>query len=242
MKRLFQGIICLVLLLQSPRVLSQTDEQAYSEEFTYGINFNTNAGLIGGFELKWSKLIKERQYQCYGIGIYNVKHPKEYRFRNDASGNSFIAYKTNYLFPIRPFYGREFLLFRKASEEGVHINLILAGGPTLGILKPYHVLYIENNLNPNSITSLPYTEDLNLNQIYGVGNLTDGLEQSKLNLGGHLRSSLTFEFGQIKSSVIGLEVGLLVEKFAQEQKIMAFAQNRSVYFSSFLTLYYGRKY
>jgi hypothetical protein len=223
-------------------VYAQTDDQNYSEEFNYGINFNTNAGLIGGFYFKWSKAKGPKQYHNFGFEIVNVKHPKEYRFRNDQTGNSFLAYKTNYLFVLRPFYGREFVLFRKAAEEGVHINGILAGGPSLGMLKPYYVLFIEPNSSPNSAISVPYTEDLNLNQIYGVGNLTDGFNNMQFSIGLHGKAALSFEFGQIKNSVVGLETGFLVEQFTKEQKILAFSQNRSFYYSAFFTLYYGRKY
>jgi hypothetical protein len=221
---------------------AQSDELAYSEEFTYGINFNTNAGLIGGFDFKWAKAKGSKQYHCFGFGFVNVKNPKEYRFPNDATGNTFLAYKTNYLFVLRPFYGREFVLFRKAAEEGVHINAIFSGGPSIGMLKPYYVLYLENTANPNTALSIPYSEELNLNQIYGVGNFTDGLNETKISLGLHTKASLAFEFGQIKNSVVGLETGFVLEKFSKEQKIMAFTANKSFYTSAFITLYYGRKY
>ena len=224
------------------KVVAQNDELAYSEEFTYGVNFNTNGGLIGGLDFKWAKALGSRRYHCFGLGFVNVKNPKENRFRDDATGNTFLAYKTNYLFVLRPFYGREFILFRKASEEGVHINAIFSAGPSLGFLKPYYVLYLENPSNPNTAASLPYTENLNINQIYGVGNLTDGLDQTKISLGIHAKAALSFEFGQIKNSVVGLETGLVAEKFSKEQKILAFAANRSFYTSAFITLYYGRKY
>jgi hypothetical protein len=221
---------------------SQSDEQSYSEEFNYGINFNTNAGLIGGFFFKWAKANGPKRYHNFGFEVVNVKHPKENRFRNDQTGNSFLAYKTNYLFVIRPFYGQEFVLFRKAAEEGVHINGILAGGPSIGLLKPYYILYLEPNGNPNTAVSVPYTEDLNLNQVYGVGNLTDGLNEMKITLGVHAKASLSFEFGQIKNSVFGMETGFLVEQFTRTQKIMAFTDNRKFFYSAFFTLYYGRKY
>jgi len=223
---------------------AQSDELSYSEEFTYGINFNTNAGLIGGFDFKWAKEKGPKQYHCFGIGFVNVKNPKEYRSRNEATGNTFLAYKTNYLFVLRPFYGREFILFRKAAEEGVHINAIFSGGPSFGMLKPYYILYAENAANLNTAMSVPFTENLELDkgEILGVGNLTDGLDNTKISLGIHAKASLAFEFGQIKNSVVGLETGFVAEKFAKEQKIMAYAANRSFYTSAFITLYYGRKY
>lgn len=232
----FFSILCNV------STFGQSDEQAYNEEFTYGINFNSNAGLIGGFTFKWAYAKGTSQYQGFGFELVNVKHPKEYRFRNDNSGNTFLAYKTNYLFVFRPFYCRELVLFRKAAEEGVHVNALLAAGPSIGMLKPYHVLYLNTGQSPQSAYSVKYTSDLNMNQIYGIGSLTDGIENSKYSLGVHTRASITFEFGQIKNSVIGLEAGILLEKFTREQKILEYAPNKSFFTSTFFTLYYGKKY
>lgn len=220
---------------------AQSDEQAYSEEFTYGINFNTNAGLIGGFAFKWAKQVKPKQYRSFGFELVNVKHPKEYKFRNDVTGNMFIAFKSHYLFSFRPYYGREFVLFGKAPEEGVHINAIVAGGPSIGIRKPYYVLYVDVPTSPNSAVSVPYDTSLNDNQIYGVGNFSDGFNELTFTAGVHAKSSLTFEFGQIKSSVIGVELGVLAEQFAKKQVIIPYVKNRSFFTSAFITLYYGKK-
>lgn len=236
------SILIISFCLISKEIWAQSDEQAYNQEFSYGINFNSNGGLIGGFNFKWAFAQGPGRFQSVGFEIVNVKNPKEYRFRNDASGNSFLAYKTNYLFVLRPFYAKEITLFRKAAEEGVHVNALLGAGPSIGMLKPYHVLYLESMNNPQAAFSVQYTKDLNMNQIYGIGSLTDGIENSKFSLGVHTRASLTFEFGPVKNSVMGLEVGIVLEKFTQEQKIMEFAPNKSFFTSTFFTLYYGRKY
>lgn len=220
---------------------AQSDEQAYTEELTYGVNFNTNAGLIGGFAMKWAKLVKPKRYRCIGFEIVNVKHPKEYKFRNDVTGNSFIAFKSHYLFSFRPYYGREFVLFGKAPEEGVHINAILAAGPSIGIRKPYYVLYVNVPSNPNSAVSIPYDTSLNDNQIYGVGNFGDGFNKLSFTAGINVKASLTLEFGQIKSSVIGVEIGVLAEQFTKPQVIIPYVESKSLFTSGFITLYYGKK-
>lgn len=231
----------LVTWLLATQVWAQTDEQGYEEEFTYGINFNTNAGLIGGFGFKWAKQVKPRQYRSFGFELVNVKHPKEYKFRNDITGNMFIAFKSHYLFSFRPYYGREFALFGKAPEEGVHINAILAAGPSFGFRKPYYVLYVEDPNSPNPV-SLPYDTTLNDDQIWGVGSFSDGFNELKLTMGIHAKSSLSFEFGQIKSSVIGVEIGVMAEQFTKKQVIIPYVKNRSLFTSAFITLYYGKKY
>ncbi|WP_053406181.1 hypothetical protein [Persicobacter sp. CCB-QB2] len=57
--------------------------------------------------------------------------------------------------------------------------------------------------------------------------------------GGHLKAALTFEFGNAKSSVVGIEVGVLMEVFAKEIELMPNAENSAFYPNAFITFYYG---
>jgi hypothetical protein len=249
MNRLIPIFSCFFFLLYSGLSFGQSDELSYNEEFIYGVNFNTNGGLIGGVDFKWARAKGKKQFESFGLELVNVKHPKEYRFRSQETGNSFIGYKTNYLISLRPSYGREFSLFRKAAEEGVHINFIVAGGPSLGMLKKYYVLY-QDFPGSSSFTSIPFTADLELGQINGPGPFSDGLNQMKFTPGFHIKTALSFEFGQIKNSVAGLEVGFLFEQFTRKQELMASKLNSAstsflksgTFTSTYLILYFGKKY
>ena len=242
MNRLFPFLFFISFLTVTQNLRAQSDELSYTEEFTYGVNFNTNGGMIGGLNFKWAKAKGPRQFQSFGFELVNVKHPKEYRFRSQETGNSFIGYKTHYLFSFRPFYGREFTLLRKAAEEGVFVNLIVSGGPSLGMRKPYYVLYRDSPQQDSPYSSIPYTEDSNLGQINGVGSFSDGLNNMEYTLGIHGKLGISFEFGQIKSSIAGLEVGILAEKFTKTQAIIGFAPNASFFSSAYILLYFGKKY
>jgi len=206
MNRLFPFLFFISFITTTQNLRAQSDELSYAEEFTYGVNFNTNGGMIGGLNFKWAKAKGTKQFHIFGIELVNVKHPKEYRFRSQETGNSFIGYKTHYLFSLRTFYGREFTLLRKAAQEGVFVNLIIAGGPSLGIRKPYYILYRESQQQDSPYSSIPYNEDANLNWINGVGSFSDGLNNMDYTLGVHGKLGISFEFGQIKSSIAGLEV------------------------------------
>ena len=60
--------------------LAQDDgNYEYDREFIWGINKNTNGGLIGGFIIKTSKAIDPYTFRTIGGEIMNVKHPKEDR-------------------------------------------------------------------------------------------------------------------------------------------------------------------
>ena len=76
-----------------------------------------------------------------GLEVSFIKNPKELRYLNPTTNNTYIAYKKNAMFVIRPQIGLEWILFRKAEEDGVQVDFILAGGPSLGFLKPYYIEY-----------------------------------------------------------------------------------------------------
>ena len=132
--------ITLVLCVLSASVMAQTkDSYDYNSEFTWGINKNTSGGLIGGFVFKKSRKLNEHVLETFGIEIMNVKHPQEVRRNAESTGNPFIFGKTNYLYALRLQYGRDFILFKKAPQQGVEIKLVTAVGPSIGIVAPYYV-------------------------------------------------------------------------------------------------------
>jgi hypothetical protein len=224
------------------KVISDEEEvSAYRTEWRYGVQFNTVGGLIGGFGVNHSILADAHRYHSFGLDLVHIKNPKEFRVSDlsNNSSNSFIAYKTQYLFTFRPHYGQELVLFGKAPEEGVHINALLQAGPSLGLLKPYYVLY-ENGADAVA-TSVPYTSDIPLNQIRGPGGPLDGLNQLKTLWGVHAKASLTFEFGPTKGSTVGIELGVLAEAYRQKYVLLPVAPSRSSFTSLFLSVYFGSK-
>jgi hypothetical protein len=228
-----------VLLLFSPGLFGQSDERGYSESVVYGLNFNTIGGMLGGGMLYLSRARGEKQYEGLYFELVNIKDPKEYRIRT-IDNKSFIPYKTHYLFSFRPSYVRELVLFRKAAEEGIFINLLGGIGPSLAMRKKYFVYYDETK--NGDWVSRPYEPELDLSYISQNGPFTDGLGDMAFGAGIHGRVALAFEYGQLKSSVLGLEVGLLAEKFATKQSMMAFKSSESFFNCAYITLYFGRKY
>lgn len=214
----------------------ESEDYEYNSEFVWGINKNTRGGLIGGFILKKSTRISENQFQTYGLELMNVKHPKETRISNPLNGNSFIWGKENYLYSIRLQYGREQVVFKKASFQGLQIHAILAGGPTIGLLAPY---YIQNSSGVNE----PFDPEkhVDYNSILGTGNILQGIGESEVKFGLNLKPALSFEFGAFKSNVSGIELGLMFEGFTEEINLVPHASNDQFFTSFFVTLFYGRR-
>jgi len=219
----------------------------YEKEFLAGVNFNTNGGLIGGFMLRYSKLVyeKKNQFHNFGFEVGIVKHPKELRYASQQSGGTFIAYKSHHLVVLRPTYGREFVLFHKGNEDGVQLDFILNGGISFGVLTPYYIQY----QNGPVVETVPY-DPVNTPEIIMVINssgYTTGLGQSKVVPGIHLRTGFSFEYGHFSNKVTGLEVGFLFEAFAKKMVMMEAPasysgtsfHNNQVFTSVYLTIFYG---
>lgn len=239
-------IFLLLLLAPAAWAQQQQEEDAYNREFNYGINFNTNAGLIGGGILKSSRYLNQNWSKFLSLEVVEVKHPKENRTFS-ATGSSYIAGKSNYLYALRPQYGREYVFFRKAPESGVQVNGIFAGGPTIGLLVPYYIVYDHSVTGgPSSDRDLrtePYDPTIHkyVERIHGNAGFFTGFSNLKIRPGVNVKTGLSFEYGRYREDVTGVEVGFLLEAYPQEMLIISGARNTSFFSSAYLILYYGRR-
>lgn len=210
------------------------EEYDYSKEVTWGITTNTNSGVIGGLVLKFSKKMQDRVYRTIGFEIVNVKHPKEAKYTSRQTGTSFIFGKQNYLYALRGHYGFERLMFKKAPQQGVRINLGAAVGPTIGIVAPYYIL------TPNGEREQFDPQKHNtINAVQGKGHLFQGLGDSDLVPGINSRVSMSFEFGTFRNNVAGVELGVAAEAYTKKIVIVPTQDNRALFGSVFFTLFWG---
>lgn len=219
------------------------DSYEYNSEFTWGINKNSSGGLIGGFTFKKARKLSENMLESFGLEIMNVKHPQEVRKSSRSTGNYFIYGKSNYLYAFRFQYGRDFILFKKAPQQGVEIKAVLAGGPSLGIVAPY---YIERSVDNSLFVTVHEQYDPNnpshsFNNILGTGRIFEGVYQSRIQMGGNLKAAMNFELGTIKSQVTGFEVGFLVDAYFKQVVLMPTTTNKAVFPTIFFTLFYGNR-
>jgi hypothetical protein len=213
------------------------DSYDYQSEFTWGINKNTYGGLIGGFMFKKARKLNDRVLETFGLEIMNVKHPQEQR-QHSQVGNFFIFGKSNYLYALRFQYGRDFILFKKAPQQGVEIKAVFAAGPSIGVVAPY---YVETGIDAAGGISIrrQYDPSISWEQISGPGRLFEGLGESTLKLGGNAKMALNFELGTIKSQVTGFEAGFLLDAYTSKIELVPTAKNYSVFPVLFFTLFYG---
>lgn len=234
MKKIYLILILLLPTLASGQ-LFEGDEFEYTSEWIWGINKNTNGGLIGGLVVRHSRKKGENLYHTFGLELSNVKHPSESRYIG-LSGAGFIYGKSNYLYAIRTNYGLERLMYKKASQQGVQISLAAAGGPTFGLVTPYYVLGADQRYEPFSVVNFPSPQN-----IAGPGKLFQGLGDADFAPGFHLKGSVLFEFGTYRRNVAGIEVGVMAEAYTREIELVPTQPNKSLFTSVFFTLFWGSR-
>jgi hypothetical protein len=226
-------------LLTLPALAQREDagNYEYDREYLLGVNKNTNGGMIGGLALKVGTRLDDSQFAFFGLELANVKHPKEVRY-STVTGNNYIFGKSNYLYAIRPHYGREVILFKKAPNQGVQVSALGAVGPSIGLIAPYFIEYAINRVETVVEQYDPAIHQSRFN-ILGTGRLLEGIGQSELAIGGMAKAALYFEFGVFKSNATGLEVGYQVEGFQKKIPLILREQNRQFFQSAYFTLFFG---
>ena len=223
----------------------EDDPESYTSVFSFGITTNTNSSVIGGIAVRKSFLIHnnaaKKQFHYLNLELVNVNHPREFSYPA-ATGGSYTYSKENYLFVLRPQFGREFTLFKRSSEGGVQMSGILAAGPSIGLLKPYFIQVQEaRGLN---LKEVPYTKDIDTTpntRIVGAGSFFSGIGQMKATMGVNVKAAVNIELDAFRNSNIALEIGVLAEYFPTAPLILADGINRNFYTSGYLTLFFGSK-
>jgi hypothetical protein len=220
--------------------LQELDEaNDYLKEWVWGINKNSNGGLIGGVFVKYAQKKGDRQYQTFAVYLMNLKNPREVRYPSVFTGNTYIYGKTNYLYGIRLQYGREYLLFKKAAQRGVQVNATVSAGPSIGILAPY---YLEYAFGPNNVVG-QYDPNIHVsrNNILGTGRIFQGIGDSELRVGANAKAGLIFEFGTFKKGVTGIEIGISGDIYSGEVELVPFVENDNLFTSIYINFFLGTR-
>lgn len=252
MKRNLILAFALLFFVNFAQAQNREVEEDYISEFIYGVNLNTNGGLIGGIMFKSNKIVKPKVYRSLGLEIVQVKNRKELRNQSTVTGNSFIPGKRNYLYSFRFQYGRDYILFRKAPEEGVQVSATFAAGPSVGVLVPYFILYQFQD----GIRSEQYDPDVHVafDRILGTGGFLEGIANSDIILGAHIKAGLSLDFGAFRNSITGIEAGFTFEFFNNRPEILVAPPdirggippdtqipNRQVFGAAFINIFFGTR-
>lgn len=241
MQAFIKSLICFSLITLSTIAMAQQrpqqeEEEEYKIENIFGVTKGTNGGIISGIFYRYSKMLNDNSLMNYGIEIVNIKHQRETK-ETTITGSSYVFGKANYFAAIRPTYGREKLLFKRAPEQGIRIAGIYAVGPTIGMEIPYFITLSDNT----KVQYDPNNSDHASNRIFGSTGPFRGIGRTNFVLGGHAKASLTFETTSTKRRVFGFEIGATLDIYTRQIDILPVAGNNSVFTSAFAGVYFGRR-
>lgn len=237
MQFIYRSLLVLSLLCASVPGLAQSPvaDEEYHTEIVFGAKSATNGGLISAVFFRHSRLLRKDNLMHLGLEIANTKHPRETR-QTTFTGNRFIFGKANYLFSIRPHYGREKVFFKKAPQQGARISGMVSVGPSIGLETPYFI-----NLGKKAEPYDPKNPKHLRGSITGNAGPFRGLFSSKLILGVFFKAALTFETNSTKNKVFGIETGFTIEAFTRKVEIIPLANNRAVFTAAYLAIYFGKR-
>ncbi len=182
-------------------------------EFSFGLNFNANAGANGwgtAFDYSIQKTYKYKQ--SFGFTCTNIRHPKEFNVVSvNGSSRGYFYGKLNSLVCFRPTYGGKLILFQAKRENGIEISYKWHLGPSFGLLKPVYLKIAKFNSNPIDERYNPAVH--NAENISGRSPWTKGLSESEIKIGLFLKTGFDFNFSTVTNKISGGEIGFMVDFF-----------------------------
>ena len=225
--------------------LEEEGESAFHKHSMFGFRFHTDGYGIS-YEIGRTKSVTRTL--IYQVELNEKKHRKEERqSRSDGAvvfGNPFVYGKQNNFYQLKLGIGQQYMIGGKANKNGVGVYAIMAGGLSLGLLKPYY-LDVESPPNSGRVLSVKYSKaDSALfmgNSILGATGLFKGWGEIKLKPGLHAKAGLRFDWGRFNNSISAAEVGFNAEFYPGKVEQMVGLKPNALFFNGYLTLLFGNR-
>ena len=240
MKKLLIIAVIIVLGIVSLYAQGELNDQQkvfFRNEISFGILLNSDGFGVSYREAARVDYLNKRLLEFEG-GI--LKHPKEYKISNPSnqSQSTYVYGKLNSVFYLRAGFGHQKELFKKADLGGIAIRYFYTVGPVLALYKPiyYNTIYL------TAAGAEIRDEKFNIaspQDIYGRASFTKGLNETKVLPGLFAKGGMNFEYSKEDKVIHAIEFGAQINAFPKVIPIMASSDNKSVYFSLFVSYRFG---
>ena len=199
------------------------DDLLYRKEISGGGLIHTNGWGLAFRQSKINSIFK-KTFKEYSFTV--LKHPREVRQQSpftSANGGTggYIFGKINNFVGLSVSFGRAKVLASKARRHGIEVSLLYAGGPSLGITKPYYLEIIENFVEDRIITrNVKYTPETaqyytsSKDRIFCASGLFYGLTELRFHPGATGKMAVLFDWGKTHKTIKALEAGVSVQVHA----------------------------
>lgn len=221
----------------------------YSHQHYGGVHLLTQ-GIGGTFTL--GKYKGAHNIMLYTLDILHMKHEKEIKSFNPVYDNSksYVYGKVNSFFVLRPGIGKKRILTDKLRKSGVQVGYTWGFGASLGLTKPVYLEIGYPSIPYDYLAVEKYDPDKHyFDDIYGRASGLNGLNELAIHPGAFAKFALNFEYSGEKDRLKGLEIGGVLDAYANRVPIMAEeigelegVQNKRYFLSLYVNVFVGKKY
>jgi hypothetical protein len=219
--------------------LNEQQKVFFRNERSFAIMLNTDGY---GFGYRSAKRIDYLNKRLFEIEGGTLKHPKEYKQPTlYTQGGSFKYGKINYPFYFRGGLGHQHEIFKKADLGGIAIRYFYSAGGILGFYKPiYYKIVYPLPGNEYMIKEEKFKPAITQPQdIYSKASFFKGFNEIKLTPGLYAKGGFNFEYSKEDKVIHAIEIGAQINAFANTIPIMASSDNKSIFFSLFVSYRFG---
>ncbi len=224
-------------------------------ELSLGLRLNTDGwgifidrGTVIYENIKTADLFY--RFKLWQLDFDEKKDPREMKSTSTnqsatggSSTNSYIYGKINNFYTLKLGLGTSKMIAGKPDPGSVSIHWVITGGLSLGLLKPYYINTTYNGV-AQAIKYTDQTKDafLDPTNIDGSAGFSQGLSETKIVPGAHLKTGLHFDFSGNRRTLLAAEVGMNVEYYSSPIQIMAENTGVPYFFNLYAALQFGRRW
>jgi hypothetical protein len=214
----------------------------YQKQSVFGIQLRTNGY---GFFYEMAKRKSNRIANLYRIDFTEIKNSKEEKLLGGSFifGNPYVYGKINNFYPVTLGFGQQRIIGQKGNKNGVAVAFVYNAGLSLGLLRPYYLVIEDPVEGQREIKYEGADTALFLDQsaIISGGGFGKGWGEIKLKPGGFAKVAMRFDYGRFNESVSGLEIGMSVEAYGSKIPLMAYQEDKQVFFQGYIAILFGRR-
>lgn len=232
------------------------------QEISFGLRLNTDGWgvFLDRGKVKEPDRTTDYYYDLnfWQIELQEKKHPKEIKRSNTIASSAdaakpFIYGKTSNFYALKLGYGKRKRIAGRPSlnnevESGsVSVHWVYLAGLSLGLEKPYYIdayvnengTFVQKTINYTDTTADAFITQQN---IVGSSGFMEGIGQTKLVPGIHLKSALHFDFASSKKKKMAIETGVNAEFYTRGISMMANQKDTPFFVNAYVSFQLGKRW
>jgi hypothetical protein len=192
-----------------------------------------------GIFLEMARAQSVRRSLLFQLELSERKHAKEEKQQPYPQSTPNIAYKINFLYPVRLGVQQQFLFGNKGNKNGVAVTGNIGGGFTLGLLRPYMVEV--NKGNAREYVAYHSADSLLFLRGGNGPNIGTGWKGVTVTPGFYVKPAVRFDYGKFNETVSAIETGVVIEFFTKKVEQMVYSKNKNLFFSAYFAIMFGKR-